>query len=206
MADAAPTLADLHARLKTRQRAERAHTPQDLSLRVHRALSWLGRAAREADDPDIRFILLWVAFNAAYAADLGGERLSTRAELLDYFEKLAKLDGQTRIHAVVWTRYSQEIRILLDSRYVFQPFWAHINGEPGHADWERRLKAEKQHILEALSRRQTARVLRLLFERLYVLRNQMVHAEQPGTDGSIATRCAMAPQSSGPWFRSSSSS
>ena len=38
-----------------------------LSLRLHRALSWLNRAEQLADDPDSQFIFLWIAFNAAYA-------------------------------------------------------------------------------------------------------------------------------------------
>ena len=52
--------------LKTRQRAERVNYPEHLSLRVHRALSWLNRAEQCQDD-DGRFIFLWISFNAAYA-------------------------------------------------------------------------------------------------------------------------------------------
>ena len=58
-----------YERLKARQRAERhAHHP-NLALRVHRALSWLGRAEQFAIqvDPDAQFVFLWIAFNAAYA-------------------------------------------------------------------------------------------------------------------------------------------
>ncbi|WOA30142.1 HEPN domain-containing protein [Alloalcanivorax xenomutans] len=58
-----------HHNLKTRQRQERHGYPDNLSLRVHRALSWLDRAEQEAD-PDSRFIFLWIAFNAAYATEI----------------------------------------------------------------------------------------------------------------------------------------
>ena len=44
--------------LKDKQRAMRDGFPDGLALRVHRALSWLGRAEAEHDDDDIRFILL----------------------------------------------------------------------------------------------------------------------------------------------------
>jgi hypothetical protein len=47
-------------RLKEKQRAIRDDFPEPLTLRVHRAISWLGRAEREHDDADVRFILLWV--------------------------------------------------------------------------------------------------------------------------------------------------
>ena len=51
--------------LKARHRAERDSQHPNLSLRVHRALSWLQRAEQLADDADGRFIFLWIAFNAA---------------------------------------------------------------------------------------------------------------------------------------------
>ena len=58
--------------LKQKQRELRDDFPLPLTLRVHRALSWLRRAKNEKDDLDVRFILLWIGFNAAYAGDLDG--------------------------------------------------------------------------------------------------------------------------------------
>ena len=57
----------IHEQLKTRQRKERDAYPPNLSLRVHRALSWLDRAEQLAGDLDGQFIMLWIAFNAALA-------------------------------------------------------------------------------------------------------------------------------------------
>lgn len=56
--------------LKDKQRELREGFPLPLTLRVHRALSWLRRADAEREDLDVRFILLWIGFNAAYAGDL----------------------------------------------------------------------------------------------------------------------------------------
>ena len=68
-----------HRTLKQRQRAERDSYHPNLALRVHRALSWLNRA-EQADDPDGRFIFLWIVFNAAYATEIGESyRLSERS-------------------------------------------------------------------------------------------------------------------------------
>lgn len=44
--------------LKHRHRAIRDAQPDALRMRIHRALSWLARAEREADDPDARFLFL----------------------------------------------------------------------------------------------------------------------------------------------------
>ena len=67
MPQAYPPAHPLHPKsLKDKQRALRHGFPTPLGLRVHRAISWLTRAEREGADADVRFILLWIAFNAAY--------------------------------------------------------------------------------------------------------------------------------------------
>ena len=53
--------------LKKRQREIRSSFGPSLSLRTHRALSWLNRAEQETDDVGARFLFLWIAFNVAYA-------------------------------------------------------------------------------------------------------------------------------------------
>lgn len=52
--------------LKEKQRQIRDGFPENLGLRVQRAISWIGRA-EQAEDDDGKFIFLWIAFNAAYA-------------------------------------------------------------------------------------------------------------------------------------------
>jgi hypothetical protein len=72
-------------------------------------------------------------------------------------------------------RFSQEIRLLLDNPYIFAPFWNHQNGLEGYADWESRLASGQKVIARAMAERETAKILSTLFDRLYVLRNQLVH-------------------------------
>jgi len=161
--------------LKAKQRALRENFPDAMALRVHRAISWLGRSEVEADDVDVRFILLWISFNSAYTAHIESDGVGERGAFKAYFETLVDLDKGHRIYNAVWTRFSQEIRLVFDNRYVFSPFWSHFNGEEGFSDWEERLAKSKRSIATALSDRDTARILATLFDRLYVLRNQMVH-------------------------------
>ncbi|MBM4125285.1 MAG: hypothetical protein FJ246_10100 [Nitrospira sp.] len=68
-----------HRHLKERQRAEREAFSPNLSLRVHRALSWLGRAEQFGREQDVdgQFIYLWIAFNAAYTIDFLRPRQSS---------------------------------------------------------------------------------------------------------------------------------
>ena len=82
-----------YATLKARHRAERDGWHKNLSLRVHRALSWLQRAEQLDDDLDTQFILLWVAFNAAYAQEIDDRYRTTEQEAFRAFvDKLVELD------------------------------------------------------------------------------------------------------------------
>ena len=100
-----------YAQLKDRHRAERDAWHPNLSLRVHRALSWLDRAEQlgAQDDADGQFILLWIAFNAAYATEIDERfRLSEQETFRGFLAKLVELDGQGRIAELVWTRVPEE--------------------------------------------------------------------------------------------------
>jgi hypothetical protein len=163
------------ASLKDKQRTIRDNFAPPLALRVHRALSWVTRAELEDADDDVRFILLWIGFNAAYATDVDRAVENERALFQSFFATLVRFDSKHRIYDAVWKRFSQEIRILLDNQYVFQPFWAHHNGMPGNEDWEDKLERSRHAIGNALREHDTAKILAILFDRLYVLRNQLVH-------------------------------
>ncbi len=165
-----------YAALKTKQRALRNGFQENLSLRVHRALSWLDRAEQCGDDADARFIFLWIAFNAAYSEDLGQATPDAARNLFrDYFDRLAPLDADRRIHNALWQRFSGPIRLLLDNKYVYHRFWNHHNQVPGHEDWEQHFAAARQRVHRALVGQDTLIVLTTLFDRLYVLRNQLMH-------------------------------
>jgi len=164
------------AALKAKQRAIRDGFPDAHGLRVHRALSWLNRAELAGDDHDAAFIFYWIAFNAAYADDRDEAVPSgERSAFDDYFRKITDLDGDHRVYAAIWERFPQSIRLLLDNKYVFQPFWKHQNRVAGHEDWEARLARSRKRTQSALADRDTRVVLTFLFDRLYVLRNQLIH-------------------------------
>jgi hypothetical protein len=161
--------------LKEKQRRLRTGFSEPLTLRVHRALSWLSRASVEEDDVDVRFILLWIGFNAAYAADVNQAPDRERGRFREFFSTMIAFDTKHRIYDTVWKRFPNEIRLLLDNPYVFAPFWHHYNGVPGYADWKLRLDRSRVAIHNALRQTDTATILSILFDRIYVLRNQIVH-------------------------------
>ncbi|WP_421344120.1 hypothetical protein [Aeromonas veronii] len=161
--------------LKTRHRTLREHSPSNLNLRVHRALSWLQRAEM-AEDEDGRFIFLWIAFNAAYATEIDDDRrLSEQETFKGFLEKLCDLDEHKKIEHLVWQEFSGSIRILLDTPFVLQSFWDYHSGKISEAQWKERLAQGKKMANQALASSNTPQLLGVVFNRLYTLRNQLIH-------------------------------
>ena len=168
-----------YQRLKERHRAERDPWHPNLSLRVHRALSWLNRAEQLAGqgDTDGQFILLWIAFNAAYATDIDEKyRESEQQTFRGFLEKLTQLDaGRKRFDALVWQEFPSSIRVLLDNPYVFADFWRAQNGSLPEEEYQRAFAAANRAAHVALGKQDTVTVLSIVLSRIYTLRNQLIH-------------------------------
>ncbi len=160
--------------LKERHRQIRDEQPEALRLRIHRALSWLHRAEQEGEDPDLRFILSWVALNAAYAREFGREeRERDRARI--FFGQIASHDADGRLHAALFQQFSGPIRTLIENKFAFEPFWTALREHDASGQWERSFAASRKAAFAAVMGRDTTTVLSIVFDRLYVLRNQLVH-------------------------------
>jgi hypothetical protein len=164
-----------YASLKKRQRSERENYPINLGLRVHRALSWLDRAEQSKDD-DARFIFLWIAFNAAYANDIGDRERDPEQKVFGRFlKKLVDLDIDDVLYELIWTEFSNSIRMLLDNQFVYQPFWDYHNGSIDQEQWKSKFDKAKVAANKALADHNTAKVLSIILSRMYTLRNQIIH-------------------------------
>lgn len=174
-----------HAQLKAKQRALRGGFPETMGLRVHRSISWIGRAEMAHDDSDAQFLFLWIAFNAAYADEdeVQATQPGERAAFRGYFEKVLAFDTDQRIYHAIWQGFTGPIRLLMRNRYVFNPFWQHNNGIDGYEDWENRFQASSKQFAQALRVQDSARILSFVFDRLYVLRNQLVHGGSTWNSG-----------------------
>ena len=150
--------------------------PSGLRLRMRRAMSWIERAEKETDDQDAAFIFYWIAFNALYGKDNPDVSETTeRTVFNDYFDKIISLEANREIYDAIWQRFSGPIRNFMNNEYVYQPFWKHQNQVPGYEDWKIRFRSEKSSLMGALARQDTKAILKALFNRLYVLRNQLLH-------------------------------
>ena len=148
--------------------------PDEL-LRIHRAIRWLERAEKESDDPDAAFIFCWIAFNAAYARDIPDEDLSEREEFMSFIRRINLVDERNAIEDYVMRENRKTVLNLVKNQYVFRDFWLHHNDNSKATNWKRKLNDSARHTRYQLARGDAARVLATLFDRLYVLRNQLVH-------------------------------
>lgn len=145
--------------LKARHCAERGSQHQNLALRVHWALSWLKRAEQLSDDPDGRFVFLWIVFNAAYATEIDDKfRLSEQETFRNFIRKLVELDKKNRLSALVWNEFTGSIRLLLDNPYVFQEFWDFKNARMSEEEWKRRFAKARETAKQALATHDTVTV------------------------------------------------
>jgi len=76
---------------------------------------------------------------------------------------------------LVWQEFSGGIRVLLDNPFVFQSFWDFQAGKLGEAEWQSRFAKGKKLAQQALAGGRTPALLGVVFNRLYTLRNQLIH-------------------------------
>lgn len=160
--------------LKEHHRKIRERHPEALRLRIHRALSWLLRAEQEAADHDLQFVLQWIAMNATYAREFGREETErTRAKA--FLETLVTLDTEKRLHKALFQQFTGPIRTLIDNKFTFEPFWTAMRMHDASNRWEDGFTSNKKAAFAAVMQGDTTKVLGIVFDRLYVLRNQLVH-------------------------------
>lgn len=162
------------ARLDSRLYRRESQLPESTQVRLHRAISWLRRAEAEPEDLDARFILLWIAFNAVYAKEFGFEH--TEREKLELFiSALLAVDDKKKLHQLLFKQFTGPIRTMIQNKYVYEPFWKAYREHDSSNQWEERFKRSTQVALRALMNGETGVVLSIVFDRLYVLRNQLIH-------------------------------
>lgn len=75
----------------------------------------------------------------------------------------------------MWQEFPRSIRVLLNNQYVYQPFWDYQNGNITEDEFKTRFAESKSKAAKALGNTQTQTVLQLVLQRLYTLRNQLIH-------------------------------
>ena len=178
------------AELDSRFRALMGEEYTPLSLRLRRATSWGLRGDEEEDkdppDHDAAFIFYWIAFNALYAQyTVQHSEKREWEEILRYLRTLIPLDDQLSIYPVL-LRHIKDVHGLLDNRYIFREFWKEQHRASRAGRWMQNFQEQNGKARRALKKSDAITALQILFERLYVLRNQVLHGS--ATWGSRVNR------------------
>ena len=161
-------------KLENHYKTCRMECSDSFRLRIHRSLSWL-KQAEQTKELDFKFISLWIAFNAAYAREIEDIPIGDKATFNEFIMRICALDEEYQVYNLIWQKFSGSIRLLLDNKYIFQPFWDFHNGKISETEWEKAFFLAKDKLLYALEEKKTDKVLTGLFQRLYTLRNQILH-------------------------------
>jgi hypothetical protein len=178
-----PTAEQLRRRFKKLPARDRQQHPA-FTVRLWRGLSWLARA-QEACDTEGRFISLWIAFNAAYGhPDRPGRSARDHSSWQEFLAHISDRDAHDRLGGILQRRQMDVLK-LIDNHWLFKPYWL------GLKTWKRKLDASRRWSMTHLNNGNTNALLQELFERLYVLRQQVFHGA--ATSGSRLNREYLTP-------------
>ncbi len=159
----------------------------DNTLRLQRANSWVARSEKIKNREE-KFICLWIAFNAAYGAEGTDTPKYEIPKFRNFLCEIEKHDKPDRIRDILLDLDDKDsrrkpIRNFLENRHVYKDFWESVRaqreGEQKN-DWRKYFDRENRFVRDALDKRpirneDVVKVFRIVFERLYQLRNQVFH-------------------------------
>ena len=73
--------------------------------------------------------------------------------------------------------------MLLKNPYVYAPFWQAVQRQVSESDWERWFNRANQQAFKDLAENNVGDALQEVFQRLYVLRNQLMHGAATFDEG-----------------------
>lgn len=161
------TSAQLSRKLKA------SNLPETLTIRIHRAISWVKSAEKQDGNLDMKFLSLWIALNACYGVDLNGiNSKSERAKLREFTSSLVLYD-RSRLYNLFWEKFSGPVRVLIENKFIYEKFWEFNRGEIN--DYLTPFNKSITTAHNCLSKENIEGLLEIVLERLYTLRNSLVH-------------------------------
>ena len=161
--------ADLKRKLK-----QHKDTPKTLAVRLHRAISWLKCAEENTSNHDLQFLSLWISYNACYAIDEKMEdNFTERKQFNEFISKLVSHDHEKRFYNLLWQKFSGPVRMIIENQFIFKPFWDAQRGE--NVNWKKLFDKSNEDANRFLSKNEVGKLIEVVLDRLYMLRNQIMH-------------------------------
>jgi len=177
------------------KRIEQRFSPDIMQLkhnrrRVNRMDVWIDLAEKaERNAHHVRFVLLWIAYEAAYAhTPESGRPPSGRSGEPSFWRNASKLN-RNELQSVL-RAHREPITVLLELRWANQHFWfktTKMENVETAKQWEHAFKEHvqiaKSDFARAIDTGDSASItkaLKYLFDVLHVVRNQIVHGASAG--------------------------
>ena len=90
-----------------------------------------------------------------------------------FINKLVTHDVDDRFYNLMWLKFPANIRLLIENKYVFKPFWDYNRGDK--VDWHKLLQISIANAHQYLSNQKVDLLLEIVLDRLYTVRNQLIH-------------------------------
>ena len=161
---------------------------QSIADRLRRSLSWLERAAlAPRRDKPPRFIDLWIALNALYGA-IPFPPPNERHLFQNFIRKLSRIDyNQEFLVPSMCQGNIQDLAFaLVDDPHLWKEFWQRKVEE-----LSKNQKAGRNVMRASLREKDAVGFYMCVFERLYLLRNQIFHGSSSAT--TIKSKDALKP-------------
>lgn len=158
--------------------------------RLHRAESWIDRAKslKEQEWDEGPFIFYWIAFNALYGQH--NERRETDSKDIEKFlKRICKLDQEDGSLSLILgnIHIKRKTESLLNNQFLSEIYWK----EKGRSrNFKLNQDSNRKKAQNTYKRRELDE-LTILFERLRVLRNQIIHG--CSTDKSHSNKGSLRP-------------
>ena len=155
----------ISASLKRKLKTLQLQLPEAHAIRLHRSISWLRAAEEQEKVPDLRLISLWVSMNSLYAMDeVRFERMQERERFADFVDRLVDCDKESRLYNILWNKFSGPVRLLIENKFVYGPFWDNLRGES--RNWEKGFQQSIKDANQALANKNFPYLLRIVLDRL----------------------------------------
>lgn len=176
------TLIELETRYAEEFPDQPNYEEQSLADRVRRCLSWMKRAIElTPEDTPPRFVDLWIGLNALYGSRPydPGFKPDEKRDFLHLFRKVMYADRADRKVPGLAKRIERRACGLIENPHLWYEFW---RGD--HALLKRAMEERQRYCAEAYESGNFEKVFAYLFERLYILRNQIMH----GSSSQLTTK------------------
>ena len=148
---------------------------EEIRTRIHRGISWLKCANTCYQDDDQFYIFSWIAFNAMYGA-MDTDASTERDQHKTFFKNIIACDFEKKVCNILCDNLKPKIMILVKNKYIYAPFWYNEQGLEDYENWQEGFKKSKKDIQAALlGKTSPIFILSVIFDRMYVLRNQILH-------------------------------